>query len=274
MVAVAALLLGLVAHHFLRRHDTDADDEGLSVRDLTSPVQTLTVLILAFVLATAAGSCNRAEENEANAVDHLEETADFLPNAAQRRRVQADVICYTRAVRHYEWPTTAHGQGSPAPSVWTADLRAAFKDIGTDQGVFGMLLGADDTRAKARQARLTESTAAVPASIYWCMLVLLSITVISLCLCIPRRRNRPQLATLAMATALLTTTLLLVHDAEWPFGGTISVPSTAIADVEHQATRDFHAEAPGADLPCDADGRKPSGNARSGERAGRMWPGA
>lgn len=81
VVAAVALALGLTAHHFLRRNDTDADDEGLSVRDLISPVQTLTVLILAFVLATAAGSYNRAEEavhNEANAADHLAETADFL----------------------------------------------------------------------------------------------------------------------------------------------------------------------------------------------------
>lgn len=52
VVAAVALALGLTAHHFLRRNDTDADDEGLSVRDLISPVQTLTVLILAFVLAT------------------------------------------------------------------------------------------------------------------------------------------------------------------------------------------------------------------------------
>ncbi|KEF06591.1 MULTISPECIES: bestrophin-like domain [Streptomyces] len=264
VVAAVALALGLTAHHFLRRNDTDADDEGLSVRDLISPVQTLTVLILAFVLATAAGSYNRAEEavhNEANAADHLAETADFLPNAAQRRRVQADVVCYTRAVRHYEWPTMADGHGSPVPSVWTADLRAAFKDIGTDQGAFGMLVGADDTRAKARQARLTESTAAVPAAIYWFMLVLLSITVISLCLCIPRRHNRPQLATLAMATALLTATLLLVHDAERPFGGAITVAPTAITDVEHQTTRDFHTDAPGTALPCDSRGHKESGSA-------------
>ncbi|MEU2790908.1 hypothetical protein [Streptomyces sp. NPDC007100] len=264
VVAAVALLLGLIAHHFLRRNDSEADDEGLSVRDLIGPVQTLTVLILAFMLATAAGSYNRAEEavhNEANATDHLEETAEFLPDAAQRRRVQADVVCYTRAVRHSEWPAMVHGRSSPAPSVWTADLRGAFKAIGPDQSVFGMLVGADDTRAKARQARLTESTPAVPAAVYWFMLVLLSITVISLCLCIPRRRNQPQLATLAMVTALLTATLLLVHDAESPFGGAISVGPAAITDVEHQAARDFHAGAPGAALPCDDRGRKESGAA-------------
>ncbi|WP_030608893.1 DUF4239 domain-containing protein [Streptomyces sclerotialus] len=257
VVAAVALLLGIIAHHFLRRRDTDADDAGLSVKDLMSPVQTLTVLILAFVLATAATSFHKAQDavqNEANAVDHLVEMAGFVPDDAQRRRVEADAACYARAVRHFEWPTMSHGKGSAVPSIWTADLRQTFHDIGPDQSSFGMLVSADEARSKARQARLAESTAAIPTAIYWFMLVLLSLTVISLALCIPRRRNRPQLVTLTMATALLTATLLLVHDAERPFGGVISVSSTAIADVEHQAARDFHADAPGTHLPCDDRG--------------------
>ncbi|WP_206507826.1 bestrophin-like domain [Streptomyces chrestomyceticus] len=264
VVAVVALFLGLIAHHFLRRRDTDADDKGMSVQDLIGPVQTLTVLILAFILATAATSYHKAQEavhSEANAVDHLVEVADFLPDSAQRRRVQADVVCYTRAVRHFEWPAMSHGEDSAVPGAWTGDLRKALKDIGPGQGAFGMLVSADDSRAKARQTRLAEATPAVPWAIYWFMLVLLSITIISLCLCIPRRGNRPQLITLALVTALLTATLLLVHDAERPFGGAISVGSTPISDVEHQATRDFHAEAAGAVLPCGADGRKKAGSA-------------
>ncbi|MFI0263620.1 hypothetical protein ACH4OW_31880 [Streptomyces sp. NPDC017056] len=42
VVALVALLLGVIAHHFLRRRDSDADVSGLSVQDLISPVQTLT----------------------------------------------------------------------------------------------------------------------------------------------------------------------------------------------------------------------------------------
>ncbi|OKH99801.1 hypothetical protein A6A06_22280 [Streptomyces sp. CB02923] len=259
VVAVIALLLGMIAHHFLRRRDSDADDSGLSVQDLISPVQTLTVLILAFILATAATSYHKAQEavhSEANAVDHLVEVADFVPDAAQRRRVQADVVCYTRAVRHFEWPAMSHGEDSAVPSAWTTDLRTVFKDIGPGQGTFGMLVAADDSRAKARQTRLAESTPAVPWAVYWFMLVLLAITIMSLCLCIPRRNNRPQLATLAMVTALLTATLLLVHDAERPFGGAISVGSAAITDVEQQATRAFDSGHTGAELPCDSHGHK------------------
>ncbi|WP_346093484.1 hypothetical protein [Streptomyces olivaceiscleroticus] len=147
-------------HHFLRRRDTDADDVDLSVKELMSPLQTLTVLILAFVLATAATSFHKAQDavhNETNAVDHLVEMADFVPDATQRRRVLADAVCYARAVRHAEWPAMSHGKGSAVPNVWTADLRHAFHDIEPDQSSFGMLVSADDARSKARQARFTES---------------------------------------------------------------------------------------------------------------------
>ncbi|MFH9424652.1 hypothetical protein [Streptomyces sp. NPDC017529] len=119
-----------------------------------------------------------------------------------------------------------------------------------------MLMVANDSRAKTRQARLAESARAVPWAVYWFMLVLLSIAIVSLCLCIPRRHNRPRLAALTMVTALLTVTLLLVHGAERPFGGAISVDSAIITDVEHQAIRAFGSDSPGTELPCDTHGRK------------------
>ncbi len=158
-------------------------------------MQTLTVLIL----ASAAASYHKAQEAahaEANTVDHLVEVAAFLPDAAQRHRAQADVVCCTRTVRHFEWPAMSHGEDSAVPSVWTGDLRKGLKDIGPGQGAFGLLVVADDSRAKTRPARLTGSTAAVPPAVYWFMLVLLSITLISLC--IPRCHNQHQLATLAV----------------------------------------------------------------------------
>lgn len=259
VVAVVALLVGIALQHVLRRRESAADDVGLSVKDLVGPVQTLTVLILAFVLATAASSYGKAEEavrSEANAVDKLSEVTDYVPDAAQRSRLLADIVCYTRAVRHFEWPAMADGTSSSVPSVWSTDLRRTFKEVGTDQPAFGMLVSADDDRSQSRQTRLSEATASVPPAVYWFMLLLLAVTIVSLALCIPRRNNRPQIAALAVATVLLTATLALVHDTERPFGGLVSVDATAISDVQRQATRDFRAgDADGA-LPCTTDGNE------------------
>ncbi|MFE0173334.1 hypothetical protein ACFWZ2_13525 [Streptomyces sp. NPDC059002] len=258
VVAVIALLAGLAANRWLRpRLITAEDDEGMAVKDLVGPLLTLTVLLLAFVLVTANGSYGKAEvasRGEARALDQLVETAEYAPKA-QRAQVQADAACYARAVREQEWPAMARGQASTAPSVWSTDFRHAFRDL-EGKPAFGMLVTADNKRSDEREERLTQATASVPSAIFWFLLATLTITVMGLGICLPRRNNRGQLITLAVITALLTTTLCIIRDVDRPFSGVIVVEPTAITEAERQATRDFHTNAPGADLPCDDQGNR------------------
>ncbi|HEY9330137.1 MAG TPA: hypothetical protein VIS09_18185 [Streptomyces sp.] len=258
VVAVLALLAGLAANRYLRpRLLNEDDDAGMAVKDLVGPLLTLTVLLLAFVLVTANGSYGKAEtaaRGEARAVDQLVESAEYAP-AAQRAEVQADAVCYARAVRIQEWPAMAYGHGSPAPSVWSTDFRRVFREV-EGKPVFGMLTAADNKRSEEREERLTQATASIPSAILWFLLATLAITVIALGICLPRRNNRGQLITLIIITALLTTTLCIIRDVDRPFGGIINVEPTAIAEVERQATRDFTMNHPAADLPCDNQGNR------------------
>ncbi|NUP42762.1 MAG: hypothetical protein HOY76_38510 [Streptomyces sp.] len=258
IVAVGALILGVVANRLLHRRVLGEDSEGFSVRDLVAPMQTLTILLLAFVLAMAANSNGNADEaarTEAGVVDHMYEVAEYAP-PADRQRLQADVVCYARAVQNVEWPDLAHGHGSSVPSIWTTDLRLQLKKEAGDAGpAFGMLVSADDARSKARDTRVAESTPAIPSTIYWFMLVTLALTVIALGLCLPRKNNRPQLVTLLVITALLTSALLIIRDIERPFNGWVKVGPSAITATVHEDARDFQ-KAYGADqLPCDDNGR-------------------
>lgn len=75
-------------------------------------------------------------------------------------------------------------------------------------------------------------------------------------MCIPRRNNKGQILTLVVITALLTTTLVIIRDADRPFDGIIDVQPTAINETERQATRDFLAHHRAADLPCDGQGNR------------------
>ncbi|MDX2393587.1 hypothetical protein NJL88_26715 [Streptomyces sp. DK15] len=258
VVAVLALLAGLAANRYLRpRLLNEDDDTGMAVKDLVGPLLTLTVLLLAFVLVTANGSYGKAEtaaRGEARAVDQLVESAEYAP-AAQRAEVQADAVCYARAVRTQEWPAMADGHGSPAPSVWSTDLRRVFREV-EGKPVFGMLIAADNKRSEEREERLTQATASIPSAILWFLLATLAITVIALGICLPRRNNRGQLVTLIVITALLTTALCIIRDVDRPFGGIINVEPTAIAEVERQATRDYTTNHPAADLPCDDQGNR------------------
>ncbi|MFJ4713826.1 hypothetical protein [Streptomyces sp. NPDC088785] len=258
VVAAVALLSGLAANRFLRpRLLSEDDDTGMAVKDLVGPLLTLTVLLLAFVLVTANGSYGKAEvasRGEARALDQLVETAEYAPEK-QRAEIQAAAVCYARAVRTQEWPAMADGRGSAAPSVWSTAFRRTFRDL-EGEPVFGMLIAADNKRSDEREERLTQATASIPSAILWFLLATLAITVVALGMCIPRRRNRGQLITLVVITALLTTTLCIIRDVDRPFGGIIDVEPTAITDAEGQATRDFVTNHPAAELPCTADGNR------------------
>ncbi|MFJ6698250.1 hypothetical protein ACIQM4_19560 [Streptomyces sp. NPDC091272] len=258
VVAVIALLAGLAANRWLRpRLLSEDDDTGMAVKDLVGPLLTLTVLLLAFVLVTANGSYGKAEvaaRGEARALDQLVETAEYAP-AAQRGQIQADAVCYARAVQAKEWPAMADGGGSQAPSVWSTDFRKAFRAL-EGKPVFGMLVSADHKRSDEREERLTQASASIPSTIFWFLLATLFITVAALGICLPRKNNRGQVITLTVITALLTTMLVIIRDVDRPFGGIIDVKPTAISDVERQATRDFLAHHSDSAIPCDDEGSR------------------
>ncbi|MCX5129607.1 hypothetical protein OG898_30190 [Streptomyces sp. NBC_00193] len=264
LVALLALAAGIAANRFLRPRLMGGDDaDGMGVRDLIGPLMTLTILILAFMLVTASSSNGRADDAaraEAHALDHLSEVADYAPPAL-RQRLRGDAVCYARAVEHKEWPAMAGGKGSSAPSVWSRDFRATFKELGTDSPTFGMLVAADDQRSLGRQARMAESTPTIPPLIYWFMLLNLAVTVIGLGLCLPRKDNKGPLSALVVVTVLLTATLLIIRDVDRPFAGVIVVKPVQMTEAGKESVRDFLADYPADRLPCDEQGlpRPPKG---------------
>ncbi|ORT55752.1 DUF4239 domain-containing protein [Streptomyces sp. CB03238] len=260
LVVGLALVLGLAANRLLRPRLVEDQADALTVRDFMEPLLTLAVLVLAFVMVLAAESYGDAEDaarEEAGVVDHLFEVADFAPDP-QRVRLQADAVCYARAVHDIEWPAMVRGSASTAPSVWSTDFRKQLKGVDRQDAVFGILIDADRDRSEARQARIAESTPAIAPLFYWFMLVTLAVTVIVLAFCLPLRRFGTELATLVVLTILLTASLLIIHDVDRPFGGIIDVPATSIADASRDISDDFVAAHGEAALPCDAQGRKPA----------------
>jgi hypothetical protein len=119
--AVCALALGLFFNWLLkRRRHLEPGGEPITTSDLTSPMETLAVLLLAFVLVVAAESYSAADEavrSEAVVVEHLFEYAEFAPEPAAQT-LQGVTVCYTRAVLAHEWAQMEEGSGlSPVPSV-------------------------------------------------------------------------------------------------------------------------------------------------------------
>ncbi|MGW8374788.1 hypothetical protein [Streptomyces sp. ODS28] len=255
VVVVLALVAAFVAHFWLRARVAGEDEDGLKLSDMVGPLQTLTVLLLAFTLVTASGSYRAAVQQarvEANAVDHLNEVSDYAP-ASARRQLGADIACYARAVRSYEWPAMREGDSSPVPSVWSTHLRSDFKKL-MDEPSFGMLVSADNERAKARQERLAEANPAIPEPVFWFLLVCLVLTLVALGLALPRRRAAAQLTGMVVFAVLLGGALVIIRDVDYAFGGAVSVQPTAISDVARQAARDYATDHDISQLPCDEKG--------------------
>ncbi|WP_158891638.1 hypothetical protein [Amycolatopsis anabasis] len=259
VVAVGvALVIGLLANHFHRKRMRGEDTEAITIKDLTSPLETLAVLVLAFVLVTAAESYNAAEDAarvEAHALDHFFEVADYAP-AAQRERIKADAVCYARAVHALEWPAMAEGRRASEVSFWANDFNVPLREMDHTDTSFEILVDADKSRDEGRGQRVAESRPAIPDVVYWFMLLTLAITIMAFAFALPRRRKGAEVAGLAVITMLLTLSLLLIRDVDRPIGGIISVEPYAMAHQETDLTVEFTRAYGQGSLPCDEQGRK------------------
>ncbi|XVV01373.1 hypothetical protein ACQPW3_28710 [Actinosynnema sp. CA-248983] len=262
VVAVVALVGGLAVNWLLKKRRSMADGEALTIRDLASPMETLAVLLLAFVLVVAAESYSAAEEAvrvEANVVDHFFEVAEFAPNPAGQR-LQGATVCYARAVVTHEWTAMENGEGSSSkPSTWSTQFRAVFRDVGPDSGLFETLVQADRDRSDARSQRLAQSVPAIPDILYWFMVLTLAITVIAFAFNLPARGKGAEVVGLVVLTTLFTLSLLLIRDVDRPFGGAIGITAAAMQDTADDISDDFIREHGEQNLPCDEEG-----NARNG----------
>ncbi|MFD3851783.1 hypothetical protein ACFWVB_38830 [Streptomyces microflavus] len=256
--SLLALIAGLLFNRFaVPRILSGEDPPAMAIKELISPLLSLTVLLLAFVLVSAAGSYGKAEEAsraEARALDQISEAAEYVP-VSDRLQIQADAVCYARAVASEEWDSMQYGKGSPVPSIWSTDLRRVFKSLEEDSA-FSMLVAADVKRSDEREERLTQSTASVPVLVFWFLLVTLIITISSLGACLPLKKNRGHVVALSVLTALLAAILCIIQDVDQPYNGLIKVNPTAISEIERQAHRDLMRAQGSYTLPCGENGKE------------------
>ncbi|GGY80669.1 hypothetical protein GCM10010363_71890 [Streptomyces omiyaensis] len=118
------------------------------------------------------------------------------------------------------------------------------------------LISADDDEGMAVKDLVGPLLTMTVLLLSFVLLITLVITVAALGFCLPRRNNRGQIVTLVVITALLTTALCIIRDVDRPFGGIIDVEPTAITEVERQAERDFTANHPATEVPCDDQGNR------------------
>lgn len=256
---LAALVAGLMANRWVRPF-ADSEIRGVKLEALVSPMVSMSVLILAFVLVQTFASYGRARDSageEARKIDFLYETAGYV-GERQARDLQAGTACYARVIDELEWPTTGDGETAAEASVWTGEMRRVYGEL-IDQGgeqPTPLILTTDSQRGEARSRRLTEARPALPTAITILMVASTTIGLFVLATFTLQavKRNTQVFALVGLATILIVVQLAIA-DMDRPYSGFIEVPPTDVERVAGDLGEDFGEDWPGQELPCDAQGR-------------------
>jgi hypothetical protein len=181
-------------------------------------------VLLAFVVLEAFASFNDAKtggEEEAITVVQISRTAEFFP-AAQREPLEGALICYGRAVIHDEWPAMKEGDRSPVVQDWVNSLGDGLHSLQPEtksqEAAFLQLLDQEDQRSEARRARLSEANRALPAPV-WFILILGALVTVGFALFFADRREHfiVQGSLIATIAALVVAGLMLIWFLDHPY---------------------------------------------------------
>ena len=264
-VLVAANLLAVGVLLLLRRY---GPSEGW-FRDTQHAAGAFTVtgtifaVLVGFVFLLAFGSYSAARESaqdEARAAQSLFHVAERFPEDV-RDELQADIVCYSRAVVGSEWSTMAAERSSPVVDHWETRLGRDFDAFEPTTQVEGDALqswfGDSDLLREARQGRLTEAPRFVPATI-WLLLLLTGLAVVGfgLLLADSRERLSAQVAMVIAVTTAVAASLLIVNFLDRPYGDHEgAIEPTAMRAALGGIHRDLVAHGRGEIATCDVIAR-------------------
>jgi hypothetical protein len=226
-VIVLGVALACVALMFAVRHRARGDHFFIEIErgaGVFAFLGTAFAVLLAFVVLEAFGSFNDARtgaESEATALVELSRSSEFFAST-DREPLAERLICYARAVIDDEWPAMHEGERSPLVQEWVERLGEALRNVDirtpSQEAAFLQMLEQEATRVEARRARLSEATRALPAPV-WFILVLGAALTIGFALLFADRREGflVQGCLIAGVAGLVTAGLLLVWFLDHPY---------------------------------------------------------
>ena len=227
-------------------------------------VGTAFAVVLAFVIFLAFESYSNARAEagkEAVAVAELYYTANLFP-ATERRGLQADLICYARAVVNDEWRTMRDREPSPLVEGWASQLEVAADaltvETSKESEAYANWFDVNRDRLEGRRGRLAEAERFVPG-LLWLVLIL-SAALLLLYMCFfadPAEPLYVQALLIGAVAAIATSGLLTVRFLDRPYENESgSIKPTAIERSLAAMEREWAAKAAVPPLPCGSDGER------------------
>lgn len=220
-------------------------------------------VILAFIILAAFQGFNSARtgaDQEASATRTLFKTGELFEGST-RDDLQANVICYARAVINLDWPAMRGGTSSTRVD----DLAGSIEDDVRSVRVRGEIEGAAATnlfnvanqRQQGRDTRLSEADGRVPEPV-WIVIIVGAVGVLAYVLLFADRRERfiSQALMVGSVVVVVVGGLILVWFLSHPFqGGPGSIQPTAMQHTLRDLQRDPAFAERGLPVLCDPAGR-------------------
>jgi hypothetical protein len=216
----------LLMRRFVPSLETHADNRSLSSAFGMSTG--LFSFVLAFTIGQLYTNFTRANadaKQEATVLAQVLRTSDGLPGVGVTIRREA--LDYAREVRQREWAFMEHGKASVR--AWQkidkmyATLDAARPTSGTNP-FFAQTLTRLNDLVVARRTRLDDSNLSLPV-IFQVMLLFGALLAISTTFYFKPLGERLQVVMIGAASALVGTAMLVALMLDYPYSGSIAVPS-------------------------------------------------
>jgi hypothetical protein len=259
-VLAAVLVVGLVANRWVRPFAKN-EVQGVKLELLISPLLTLTVLLLTFVLVqvfTGYRASKDAAALEAGRAAYMFEIAGYYDDDVAQP-MQESLVCYARAVAYQEWDDLAKDppRFNQIAGDWGSSLDTPLAALRTeaDGQPYGALLGADKERADARRLRFVQARPALPTEV---SLLLLGTSALAIgaiaAFTLPYVSRRTQIGALIVLTMVLGAVQLTIVDMDAKYTGFIEVDNRDFVLTDELLTERFEQRYPDQQLPCDAVG--------------------
>lgn len=266
LIVIAADVVGVSAMLFFRRRAPDGGyyNDTQQAGWVYSVAGTTFAVVLAFVFLLTFQSFDAARTDssaEAEATTAMFRTAALFPEPS-RTALESELVCYGRAVAYLEFPAMAQGGESAAVQRHVRGLHEAFKltppgasaKAGAEYGAWFSL---EQARQDGRQGRLDQVAPFVP-TLVWIFLLAGGVLVIGFVWLFADRSERvfAQAALPIGVTTIVVSGLVLVSYFDSPYRDTNGgVRPTSMVRALSVMQDERAAQAPGAPLPCDAQGR-------------------
>jgi hypothetical protein len=259
IVIGAALVAGLLANRRVRPF-AKTEVQGVKLELLISPLLTLTVLLLAFVLVQVFSGYRASKDAaglEAGRVLFEYDLADYYDDEFAQP-MQESLLCYARAIANQEWRSLDDDPfPNPVATRWGRGMDAPLAELRTvdaDQP-YGTLLTADKERADGRRLRIVQARPALPREMELLLLGTSAVAVLGIAtFTLANVSRRTQIGALSVLAVILALVLVTIDDLDRKYDGLIQIENEDFLIADELLSPRYAERYPDQPLPCDERG--------------------